>query len=164
MYKQLEAKKDCGGLLAIDDVFAIKLIVKNSKKQDEAQVCSDAQKVLKNHFPFEIEGEKDYISNPKSNGYKSLHNVITGSDGIKIHLQIRTKNMDYYSKRGIFAVWSLNKDESKRIKLQQRLIRELSFLREFENLIQEYGDDQSTEANKEFVNKCIVRVLSKKNP
>jgi GTP pyrophosphokinase len=47
----------------------------------------------------------DYISRPKSNGYKSLHTVVIGDDGRAFEVQIRTQEMHRYAEYGIAAHW-----------------------------------------------------------
>jgi len=40
---------------------------------------------------FTISGSKDYVINPKSSGYRSVHKIFKCKDGFLIELQIRTK-------------------------------------------------------------------------
>lgn len=43
---------------------------------------------------------KDYIRNPKSNGYQSLHCVVRKTDGTLFEIQVRTTAMDYRAEFG----------------------------------------------------------------
>lgn len=79
----------------IYDISALRIIVKNN---DE---CYQALGVIHNLWR-PIPGRlKDYIANPKPNGYQSIHTSIFTGDGNAVEIQIRTEQMQHEAEYGI---------------------------------------------------------------
>jgi GTP pyrophosphokinase len=49
---------------------------------------------------------RDWISNPKPNGYESLHITVKNKEGSYLEVQIRTKRMDDMAESGLASHWS----------------------------------------------------------
>ncbi|MDR3012832.1 MAG: bifunctional (p)ppGpp synthetase/guanosine-3',5'-bis(diphosphate) 3'-pyrophosphohydrolase [Chitinispirillales bacterium] len=83
----------------IYDILALRIIV-NSVKE-----CYHALGVIHGLWMPVQERFKDYISAPKSNGYRSIHTTVVGKQGSVIEMQIRTWEMNKTAEEGIAAHW-----------------------------------------------------------
>lgn len=68
---------------------------------------------------------KDYIANPKPNGYQSLHTTIIADNNRPVEIQIRTVEMHKISEYGIAAHWIYKEKREKKSTLDEKL----SFIR-----------------------------------
>lgn len=116
-------KKQNVGFSGVFDVFAIRFIIDPEQSRTDAgniqEMQSPAAALEWEHalcwkvFSFVTEKYKsdtsrlrDWISNPKPNGYESLHITVTNEDGAALEVQIRTKRMDETAEKGLASHWS----------------------------------------------------------
>jgi len=77
------------------DHIAIRIIV------NSIEDCYNTLTIIKNNYETIRGAQKDYIKNPKPNGYRSLHTILKTKDEKMIEVQIRTKNMDHDAEEGV---------------------------------------------------------------
>ena len=79
----------------LTDIVGFRIIVK------EEEECYTALKLIQEIYKVIPEKYRDYIDNPKTNGYRSLHTVILlGSYGLPVEIQIRTREMHNIAENG----------------------------------------------------------------
>jgi GTP diphosphokinase / guanosine-3',5'-bis(diphosphate) 3'-diphosphatase len=88
----------------IYDLFAVRIIV-DVEKLSEKSTCFLAYSVVTDFYMPIPERWKDWISNPKSNGYESLHTTVIGPKARFVEVQIRSERMDAVAERGFAAHW-----------------------------------------------------------
>lgn len=85
----------------LSDVMAFRVIV------DDVTDCYRALGIVHGRWPMVPGRFKDFISTPKSNGYRSLHtSVLLGSEAARIEVQIRTALMHEEAEYGLAAHWA----------------------------------------------------------
>jgi len=87
------------GFDEVYDVRAVRILV------DETMECYGVLGVVHNLWKPIPQEFDDYISNPKSNGYQSLHTAVIGPQGRALEIQIRTKTMHEDAELGVCAHW-----------------------------------------------------------
>ena len=75
------------------DLFAIRIIV-NATLEKEKEECWKVYSIITDEYIPSIERLRDWLSNPKSNGYEALHTTVMGPQGKWVEVQVRTKRMN----------------------------------------------------------------------
>ncbi|MCO4823774.1 MAG: bifunctional (p)ppGpp synthetase/guanosine-3',5'-bis(diphosphate) 3'-pyrophosphohydrolase [Amylibacter sp.] len=103
IWRKMEEKKE--GFSRLSDIFAFRIITKT-----ESEVYAALGLVHQRWYA--VPGRfKDYISQPKNNGYRSIHTTVSGRDGKRVEIQIRTQQMHDVAEAGVAAHWSYRDGE-----------------------------------------------------
>ena len=89
------------------DVFAIRFIIDcEAGRETEHALCWKVFSYVTEEYESDTKRLRDWISNPKPNGYESLHITVKNSDNVYLEVQIRTKRMDDIAEKGLASHWS----------------------------------------------------------
>lgn len=103
IYKKMTTKSK--SFNEINDLIAIRIIAKNVP--DSYMILELIKRIF-----IPIEGRfKDYIKNPKRNGYQSLHLDVKTKDNVILEFQIRTQDMHLQAEEGVAAHWQYKQTE-----------------------------------------------------
>ncbi len=84
----------------LSDIYGFRIITRTDAD------CYRALGVIHQRW-YAVPGRfKDYISQPKTNGYRSIHTTVSGRDGKRVEVQIRTRQMHEVAEAGVAAHWS----------------------------------------------------------
>jgi len=84
------------------DLFAIRAIL-DSPPEKEKEDCWKVYSLITDEYSPLPERLRDWLSNPKSNGYEALHTTVMGPQGKWVEVQIRTKRMNEIAEKGLAA-------------------------------------------------------------
>ena len=97
----------------IYDLFAVRIIL-NSSSETEKTDCWRAYSIITDFYQPNPDRLRDWITNPRSNGYESLHTTVMSPTGKWVEVQIRSERMDEIAEKGMAAHWKY-KDNKKKI-------------------------------------------------
>ena len=108
------------------DVFAMRFIIEcdPDNHQLEKDLCWRVFSFVTEEYEPDTKRLRDWVTNPKPNGYESLHITVKNKDGAYIEVQIRTQRMDDIAENGFASHWSY-----KGIKREETLATWLSSVR-----------------------------------
>ena len=107
------------------DVFAIRFIIDCPEDVKlEKELCWKVFGFVTEEYEQDTNRLRDWVTNPKPNGYESLHITVKNRDGAYVEVQIRTRRMDEIAENGFASHWSY-----KGIKREETLDRWLTSVR-----------------------------------
>lgn len=145
VYKRLSVSDN---IESIHDLLAVKFAV---PKTDD---CYRSLGIIHSNFMPINNKFKDYICNPKTNNYRSLHTTLFGPKNHLIQAQIRTFNMDRYNKYGLCDYWISNPNNAAHI--MQEKLKKYQF---YDSLIK---IDNVFDNNKEFIKEVKEKLFAEK--
>ena len=89
------------------DVFAIRFIIDCPEDiKLERELCWKVFGFVTEEYEQDTKRLRDWVTNPKPNGYESLHITVKNRDGAYVEVQIRTRRMDEIAENGFASHWS----------------------------------------------------------
>ncbi len=146
IYKRLQQGHK---LQDIHDLLALKVIV------DDIANCYRTLGIVHSKYHPINSRFKDYICNPKTNMYQSLHTTVFGPNGRIVQTQIRTSDMDKIATYGLTTYWDIDKGNARET-MQQDLKNKYQF---FTSLVQINGLFTD---NREFVSQIKKELFGNK--
>ena len=105
IYKKMQKQKV--SFEGVFDVFAIRFIIDcEAEREIEHALCWKVFSYVTEEYESDTKRLRDWISNPKPNGYESLHITVKNREGSYLEVQIRTKRMDDMAESGLASHWS----------------------------------------------------------
>ena len=98
IWRKMQAKDQ--GFSRLSDIYGFRIIT------DTEDDCYRVLGAIHQRWRAVPGRFKDYISQPKSNGYRSIHTTVSGRDGRRVEVQIRTRQMHDVAETGVAAHWS----------------------------------------------------------
>ncbi len=132
IYKRLN---DGHKLSDIHDLLALKIMV------DEIDNCYRTLGMIHQEYHPINDKFKDYICNPKTNMYRSLHTTVFGPDDRLVQTQVRTFDMDKIASFGLTAYWAVQKGKARDV-MQKDLKEKYQFFKSLTEINTMFGDNQ----------------------
>ncbi len=89
------------------DVFAIRFIIDcDEDPKLEKDLCWQVYSFVTEEYEPDTKRLRDWVTNPKPNGYESLHITVKNREGAYLEVQIRTRRMDEIAENGFASHWS----------------------------------------------------------
>ncbi len=130
----------------IYDLFYLKILV------EEVDDCYRTLGLVHGEYPH-INGRlKDYISNPKTNLYQSLHTTVS-ANSIPTKVKIRTYDMDKVTAYGVSALWNIKNGMTKE-ETQEYIKKHIPFIKVLMEI------DENSKNNYDFISQANKRLFT----
>ena len=114
----------------IYDLLAVRIIFDPKSDETEIPDCFQIFAVCTTIYRAHPDRFRDWLSNPKSNGYRALHTTLMSPQGRWIELQIRSRRMDDMAERGFAAHWKYKEGEKDATASETELDKWLATIKE----------------------------------
>ena len=94
--------------LAFDEIFdilAVRIIFEPHNPKEEANECFNIYIALTQLYRSHPDRFRDWVNQPKTNGYQALHMTLMSHHGEWVEVQIRSQRMDDIAEQGVAAHW-----------------------------------------------------------
>ena len=94
--------------LAFDEIFdilAVRIIFNPKNPKEEANECFNIYIALTQLYRSHPDRFRDWVNQPKTNGYQALHMTLMSNHGEWVEVQIRSQRMDDIAEQGVAAHW-----------------------------------------------------------
>ena len=95
------------------DLYAIRIIIdppEGTDREAEYQLCIRVYGAITFLYDEVVGRKRDWVKNPKGNGYEALHTTVYTKRGVPVEVQIRTRRMNDIAERGIAAHWAYKRN------------------------------------------------------
>jgi GTP pyrophosphokinase len=109
------------------DLTAIRIVFDPSLDTPEKAQCWNIYAAVTELYVPKPDRIRDWLSQPKANGYEALHVTVMGASGNWVEVQIRSRRMDEIAERGYAAHWKYKQKNDQETELDKwlRKIREM---------------------------------------
>ncbi len=83
------------------DIFAVRIIIEPKSEETEKEECKEVFNIVSNLYELNPQRIRNWIDEPKENGYQALHLTVRGQRNRWIEVQIRSKGMNEIAEMGI---------------------------------------------------------------
>ncbi len=87
------------------DLYAMRIVFECDDPAREKTICWNIYSAITDIYKLHPERTRDWVVNPKANGYRALHLTVMGPDGNWVEVQIRSRRMDEIAEKGFAAHW-----------------------------------------------------------
>ncbi|HPK30590.1 MAG TPA: RelA/SpoT family protein [Bacteroidales bacterium] len=95
----------------IFDIYAVRIIFEPKQGLSEREQCWQIFSIITERYQYKPDRTRDWVKEPKSNGYEALHLTVMGPEGKWIEVQIRSERMNSIAERGVAAHWIYKKGD-----------------------------------------------------
>ncbi|MBE6160834.1 MAG: bifunctional (p)ppGpp synthetase/guanosine-3',5'-bis(diphosphate) 3'-pyrophosphohydrolase [Firmicutes bacterium] len=134
VYRQIQKDENVRDIYDLHDLHSIKIMVENIP---ECYLTLGHIHSLYNPLNDKF---KDYIFNPKTNMYKSIHTTVFGPNKMLVQAQIRTFEMDAVASFGLTYYWKFGQDDARNV-MQEKLRKECKFYSSVNDINSMFSDN-----------------------